>query len=112
VKEEAHLVSIHSEEEHQFVVELHGGAGSPWMGGRTDPENRETWVWSDGTPWDFANWAGGQPDGISNGKEDCGVFWEVNQWNRVYGLWNDAPCSFLTTFVCKKGKNSGHRKYK
>ena len=101
---QAHLVSLHSEEEHQFVVGLHGGAGSPWLGGRRDPENREIWVWSDGTPWDYSNWAGGQPDGIRNGFEDCALFWDVNQWNSVNGLWNDARCSLENTFVCKKGK--------
>merc|ERR1711953_983525 len=57
VKEEANLVSLHSEEEHQFVVGLNGGSGIHWLGGRRDPGNRDTWVWSDGTPWDYSNWA-------------------------------------------------------
>ena len=101
---QANLVSLHSEEEHQFVVGLHEGSGIPWLGGRRDPGNRETWLWSDGTPWDYTNWAGGQPDGIRNGVEDCAHIWDVNKWNKVYGLWNDAPCTSETTFVCKTGK--------
>jgi len=99
VKEEANLVSLHSEEEHQFVVGLNGGSGIHWLGGRRDHDN---FVWSDGTPWDYNNWARGQPDNIA-GKEGCALIWDVNQWNTVYGLWNDAPCNYETTFVCKKG---------
>jgi len=99
---QANLVSLHSEEEHQFVVGLNGGSGIHWLGGRRDPGNRDTWVWSDGTPWDYSNWARGQPADFA-GKEDCAHIWDVNQKNTVYGLWNDAPCSSVTTFVCKKG---------
>merc|ERR1712183_86395 len=106
VNEHANLVSLHSEEEHQFVVGLNGGF--PWLGGRRDPGNRDNFVWSDGTPWDYSNWASGQPDGIRNEVlfntvEDCAHIWDVNQWNTVNGLWNDQPCSREKTFVCKKG---------
>ena len=105
---QANLVSIHSEEEHQFVVGLNGGF--PWLGGRRDPGKGNNFVWSDGTPWDYSNWARGQPDDIA-GKEGCAHIWDVNQWNTVYGLWNDAPCSSETTFVCKKGKNPGDTEF-
>ena len=83
---------------------LHGGAGTPWIGGRRDPGDRETFLWSDGTPWNFTNWARSQPDGIHNGFEDCAHIWDVNKWNKENGLWNDATCSSKTTFVCKKGE--------
>ena len=93
---QAHLVSIHSEEEHQFVVGLDGGF--PWLGGRRDPGKGNNFVWSDGTPWDYSNWDQGQPDDY-NGNEDCAHLWEHN------GItWNDRPCSHVRTFVCKKGK--------
>ena len=103
---QANLVSLHSEEEHQFVVGLDGGTGYPWLGGRRDPGNRNNFVWSDGTPWDYRNWARCQPDDI-NRREDCAHMEDVNQWNRISGLWNDRPCSHLRTFVCKKGKITG-----
>ena len=92
------MASIHSEEEHQFVVGLNGGSGFPWLGGRRDPGNRDNFLWSDGTPWDYINWARGQPDGIRNGFEDC-----AHMWERENGLWNDASCSLMYAFVCKKG---------
>ena len=75
--------------------------GLPWLGGRRDPGNRDIFLWFDGTPWDYTYWAQGQPDD-NKGNEDCVHIWDVNQWNRENGLWNDAPCSIKTTFVCKK----------
>ena len=90
------MASIHSDEEHQFMVELHGGF--PWLGGQRDPGNHSNWVWSDGTPWDYSNWALGEPNDF--GGEDC-----VEFGNRALGerdLWNDKSCSVVRTFVCKK----------
>ena len=94
---QANLVSLHSEEEHQFVVGLKPGLA--WLGGRRDPG--EDFVWSDGTPWDYSNWAPGQPSD-DRGDEDCVHMWE---WEYRLNEWNDRPCSHERTFVCKKGKN-------
>merc|ERR550539_808825 len=98
VKEEANLVSLHSEEEQQFVVGLNGSF--PWLGGRRDPRKGNNFVWSDGTPWDYSNWASGQPSD-DRGEEDCAHMWE---WELRRNKWNDRPCSHERTFVCKKGK--------
>ena len=78
------------------MVGLNGGF--PWLGGRRDPGNRTSWVWSDGTPWDFTNWAQGQPDD-SNGNEGHLPVAERHKWN-------DRPCSDVRTFVCKKGQGA------
>ena len=89
------------------MVGLHGGAGTPWLGGRRDPGNRDTWVWSDGTPWDYTNWVQGQPDNTA-GVEDCAHMWESGHLPLAERhKWNDRPCSHERTFVCKKGKNPG-----
>ena len=85
------------------MVGLHGGAGSPWLGGRRDPENRDNWLWSDGTAWDYTNWAAGTPND-AGGVEDCARMYEDND----LGQWNDRVCNDKRTFVCKKGKNPGH----
>ena len=96
---QANLVSLHSEEEQQFVVGLNGGF--PWLGGRRDPGNRDTWVWSDGTPWDYnSSWASGEPNNL--GGEDC-----VQTWTSYGSQWNDLACGRVLTFICKKGKNHG-----
>jgi len=97
VEEQANLVSLHSEEEHQFVVGLNGGF--PWLGGRRDPGNGNNFVWSDGTPWDYTNWARGAPDN-NKGNEDCA---HMKKKVAERHKWNDRPCSHVKTFVCKKG---------
>ena len=91
---QAHLVSLHSAEEHQFIKDFNGDA--PWVGGQRNQGNN--WFWSDGTPWDYSSWASGAPDAQTFGMEDC-----AHVWHSDLG-WNDKPCRFLTTFVCKKGK--------
>ena len=35
-----------------------------WLGGKLG------WSWSDGTPWDFQNWAPGEPNNVAE-AEDC-----------------------------------------
>ena len=86
------------------MVGLDGGTGYPWLGGRRDPGNRNNFVWSDGTPWDYRNWARCEPD--DNGVEDCAHMWEAGHLPLAERhKWNDRACSHLRTFVCKKGKN-------
>ena len=55
-----------------------------WIGA-TDAVSEGTWMWSDGTPWDYQTWAGGQPDDW-DGNEDCALMW-------ASGAWNDGQCS-------------------
>ena len=80
--------------------------GFPWLGGRRDPGKGKNFVWSDGTPWDYSNWAQGEPDDYK-GDEDCTHMWESGHLPVVERhKWNDRPCSHERTFVCKKGKNT------
>ena len=76
-----------------------------WIGGRRDPENRDNWMWSDGTAWDYTNWAAGTPND-DEGVEDCARMFEDND----LGQWNDRVCKDKRTFVCKKGKNTSNIK--
>jgi len=82
------------------------GKGLLWLGGRRDSENREDWVWSDGAPWGYTNWAEGEPNNHLGRNEDCALIYPD------FGKkWNDFPCSSETTFVCKKGsmeENNNH----
>ena len=55
-----------------------------------------TYVWSDGTPWDYSNWNPGQPN--NSGNEDC----FVTNFRGNGLLWNDNPCESLSTYVCKE----------
>ena len=88
----AHLASIHSAEEDQFVQD--NFPGNIWLGG-SDTTQEGSWVWSDGTPWDFSNWSSGQPDDNTSGQ-DC---LHGNKWTH---WWDDSYCEREDLFLCKK----------
>jgi len=82
-------------------VGLDGSAGWAWLGGRRDPGNHSNWVWSDGTPWDYRNWALGEPN--NPGKQDCSRTWVFGHLSSEQSKWDDYYCNNMQTFVCKKG---------
>ena len=52
------------------------------------------WTWSDGSPWEFENWASGQPD--NNGHQD---YVQIN-WQSVGG-WDDMDVGANRGFICQ-----------
>ena len=65
----ATLVSIHSQEENDFVESLfnYKNGLNAWIGGYTSPAN---WNWQDGSVFDYTNWAAGteyKPIGFIDG---------------------------------------------
>ncbi|XP_055007211.1 galactose-specific lectin nattectin-like [Boleophthalmus pectinirostris] len=72
----ANLPSIHSLEEHNFIVNLiktaSGGDTRTWLGG-SDAVQEGSWLWSDGTRWDYSRWYPNQPDNA--GGEHCAAYW-------------------------------------
>ncbi|XP_029976690.1 lactose-binding lectin l-2-like [Salarias fasciatus] len=93
----ANLVSIHSEEEHNFVYTLiqtfDPAEGHTWIG-LTDQHKESRWMWSDGSRADFLFWNPGEPNN-SGGSEAC-----VDTICGMKKKWNDARCSLLFPFVC------------
>ena len=88
----AHLASIHSAEEQKFVQ-----TNFPeyiWLGGN-DKAKEGTWVWSDGTPWDYSDWHSGQPDNGGSGQ-DC----LEGNWSDL--KWDDDTCTNKNLFLCMK----------
>lgn len=63
--EEAYLVSITSEEENNFLIDVITNMTSEpfFTGGFNDDPD---WEWSNGEQWGYENWAEGQPDGGDN----------------------------------------------
>ena len=62
----------------QFFTEF-----GPLLGGFQPPGASEPlggWTWLSGEPWEFQNWAPGQPDNAGV-PEDGLQFWAGNQWN-------------------------------
>ncbi|CAG0890008.1 unnamed protein product [Cyprideis torosa] len=59
-----HLVSIHSATENTFVHDL---AGISWIG-LNDLATEGEFVWSDGTPTNYANWKPSEPNNYNGGQ--------------------------------------------
>jgi len=89
-----YLATLTSKEENDFVFALASdtqywvGEFGPLLGGYQPPGSQEPaggWTWVSGEPWNYSNWAGGQPDNGGNGPvEDMIHFWGGNKWNDQY----------------------------
>ncbi|XP_078665315.1 galactose-specific lectin nattectin-like [Branchiostoma floridae x Branchiostoma belcheri] len=101
----ANLASITSREENTFIVNLISKAPKTvWIGLR---RGRNSWIWTDGTPFTYENWRPGEP--YNKGGENC-VYMDskggrnfLKSWGR--GGWNDSQCKWSHPFICKKLKS-------
>ncbi|KAK0403531.1 hypothetical protein QR680_016977 [Steinernema hermaphroditum] len=108
---DAHLASIHSKAEHDFVVDL-ASDGFPkaypidmtWIGGYSFRGN-DVYEWTDGTPWDYDLFAPGEPN--HQGTEKCINIYTDHEKPYLRNLWNNLSCGHpLKNFVCKKKERS------
>ena len=78
------LVSIHDLELDAFIAEELLGGTDAWLGLRRSSDSAP-WIWTDGTPLNYTNWDGGDPDWYGEG---CAI---INYGNK--GAWTGASCN-------------------
>ncbi|VDN52882.1 unnamed protein product [Dracunculus medinensis] len=95
----AHVASIHSQAEMDFVNNLVGGR-TFWIGLR---KNGFGFKWDDGTAVNYTNYRGREPD---NCCPIGGAFCTLVNYIGSFGQWDDAGCDrawrVQTSIVCKK----------
>ncbi|KAL0970684.1 hypothetical protein UPYG_G00245680 [Umbra pygmaea] len=79
------LASVHNSAESHFLKELTSGSHS-WIGGfdaaQAKIEKDRLWFWSDGSVFDYQNWADGEPNNFNGVREPCIlIFGEGHRWN-------------------------------
>lgn len=94
----AHLASIHSYEENQYLYDLCGRNKNCWIG-LNDVRVKTKWEWTDGTPLDFTRWNRYEPSHRANER------W-VHIWGKFGGKWNDHDNSHVKYAFCKKAHTS------
>ena len=99
-----HLASIHSAGVNMLLNDIRNQDRFTWIG-LSDTANEGVYVWTDGTAYDYQNFAANQPDNF--GQEHCIHFFDQS---RVSLSWNDYHCSrntwgsILTSYICQKGE--------
>jgi len=68
--EEAHLVSVLSQEENDLVFSLKSNSSKLWLGGTRACSDCSDWRWSDGSEWRWQYWDAAEPNNLS-GTENC-----------------------------------------
>ena len=88
-----HLASIHSDDDNNEISTLVSTTKS-WIG-FNDIENDGTYVWEDGTDFNYTNWRNNDPNGGTS--ENCGLY----NWGDAPYHWVDIGCTkTFTSFVC------------
>lgn len=83
-----HLVTISSQEENDFVDPMY--VNHIWLG-LTDEASEGNWVWENGEPVIYTNWADGEPNNYGTGEDYCLM--------RPDGTWGDYTTQWSNKYV-------------
>uniref|UniRef100_A0A0N5B0T5 C-type lectin domain-containing protein n=1 Tax=Syphacia muris TaxID=451379 RepID=A0A0N5B0T5_9BILA len=91
----AHLVSVHSKGENEFITNKNGSNfKSVWLGLRL-VQNK--WQWNDASPLNYSQWEPFQPNGCCGQNVTCArITWMSNSGN-----WDDVSCKAEYGVLCK-----------
>ena len=101
-----HLASIHSEGENELLNSIRNKNRLTWIG-LNDKAKEGTFVWTDGTSYNYNKFSRGQPDN-GWGVEDYIHFWPKSKTTET--LWNDAQWphpywgSLKTSYICQQSE--------
>ena len=97
----AKLPSVLTEDESNFIINsidisVRNVTKCIWIGGKKMYES-DTWMWDDGSIFDYTNWNQGQPDNYEGPTNpQCICYWKGGY------KWYDRPCGSKYSFICKK----------
>jgi len=107
----AHLASILSPEEHNWITGIMGDTGDLHASfiGFSDAKKEGNWEWVDGSPTNYTNWAQEwvrQPDNW-RGNEDCAYLWTTSK-NHPYWIntWVDGNCAGTGGYIRSYNKHA------
>ena len=73
---------------------------SLWLGGYREDAGKngrwEEWQWHDGSPWNYTNWAKGEPNNAKGNEHHLELWWAPP-------LWNDERGQSRHGYICQKG---------
>ncbi|XP_066264147.1 uncharacterized protein [Branchiostoma lanceolatum] len=72
-----------------------------WIG-LDDLQSVGTYVWDDGTPLSYTNWAPGEP---STGHERCVMYFSGATRDDQKYKWNDSSCDTKAMFICQQNRH-------
>ncbi|RWS24418.1 membrane-bound C-type lectin-like protein [Leptotrombidium deliense] len=91
------MVSIHSAEENAFLKTFTLPSNYYWLGAYRKELNKRTFIWKDGSVFNFAKWWGHNPDNLHDEKASC-----VSAYTGDVPEWFDEPCSNARYQMCQK----------
>ncbi|RWS04268.1 coagulation factor XI-like isoform X3 [Dinothrombium tinctorium] len=90
----ATLVSVHSNEENDFIKKnLIAGNKPFWLGAISVVQYLNVFAWLDATEFNYQNWHNGEPNDLSNSCVGIAI---------VNGKWKDELCEKRFAFICQK----------
>ena len=92
----SHLASVHSGAENQEIQSRMYSGGTAHIG-LNDKDQEGVWLWTNGGPYSYENWATGNPDNNGGSEHRVHMFSD--------GSWNDGSDSTAGVYICASDSN-------